>query len=140
MLSFFFFFFFFSFYWIFLIFSRYFFFLSYSTLKSHCLCSKPKALLVCHFLSNFSNIISPFFLKPDLLEEVWAVSPVSVSSLLILRVFSTLHCFFFFVFFVCSSVFYFFVSSLALTCFSLSMTASLYFFVFSILVALALQH
>ena len=116
--------FFFSFYWIILIFSRYsryFFFLSYLTLKSHYLCSKPKALLVRHFLSNFSNIISPLFLKPDLLEEVWAISPISVSFLLILCVFSTLHCFFCFVFSVWSSVFYFFISSLALTCFSLSL-------------------
>ena len=56
-------------------------------LSNLCLCSQPEALLLCHFLSQLllgANTISSIYLKPDLLEEVWAISPIAVSSLFIL--------------------------------------------------------
>ena len=64
------------------------------------------------------NIISPLFLKLIYWKK-YGLSLLAWSLLFLFFVFSLLCVASFFVFSVCSSVFYFFVSSLALICFSL---------------------
>ena len=103
-----------------------------SSLDSNlCLCSQPEALPLCHFLSQLllgTNTISSIYLKPDLLEEVWAISLIAVSSLFIL-------CFLYCCQFLFLHLLYVFLHHLFLCFFFaldmfLSVTASLYFFFF----------